>query len=416
MRVEKLICLFVFVASASICQGESAIFAPVSGYEANDILGSEYFSGYDVDGNNVVGWVDDWVNDIHSLKMCNKAGTQTTDLGGPGDYSYGWNNFVKLDPSGDSAWAGFSVFGNTDDRIYQVDLATGTWSYRATMAGNFELEFFGGEPYVSGLNSTNWSDPSSIWLLDVSGNNNHELIASIGGYSAGFAFDSSGNLYYATNGLSDNVLIRYTATQIADAVETGGLGFSDAALLSDIDGGAYDTDVDDADNVLFSANGTYSYTAIWDGAAGSGTNYELIGTGNGQWGNWFCFVDSQGDVSTGGSLYQSDYFFNGIAEICVPESALLMWSARNVEKAIASKKAAQKAIDKALVEERAAAKILNILRGSDELDGIRAGDIVKARRKIQSAIQHEIQSKNALRKSGNKLEDASDILTGEDGL
>ena len=416
MRVKNLICLFVFVASGAICRADSAIFAPVSGYEANDILTTECFSGYDVDGNDVVGWVDDWGNDIHSLKICNKLGTEIIDLGGPGDYSYGWNNFVKLDPSGDSVWVGFSVFGSTDDRIYQVDFATGTWSYRATMAGNFELEFSGGNPYVSGLNSTNWSDPLCIWLLDVSGNNNHDLIALIGGYSAGFAFDSSGNLYYATNGFSGNVLIRYTATQIAGAVGAGSLSFFDATRLSDIDGGAYDTDVDDADNILFSANGTCSYTAIWDGAAGSGTNYELIGSGNGQWGNWFCFVDSQGDVTTGGSLYQSDYYFNGIAEVAVPESELLMWSARNVEKAVASKREAQKAIDKALVKEQAAAKILNILLSSDNLDGLRAGDIVKARRKIHSAIQHEIQSKNTLGRGGNKLEDALEILTGEDGL
>lgn len=416
MGLKNLICLFVFLASAATCQAESAIFAPESGYEANDILTSECFSGYDVDGNNVVGWVDDWVNDIHSLKMCNKRGTETTDLGGPGDYSYGWNNFVKLDPSGDSAWVGFSVFGNTDDRIYQVDFATGTWTYRATMAGNFELEFSGGNPYVSGLNSTSWSDPSSIWLLDVSGNDNHDLIASIGGYSAGFAFDSSGNLYYATNGLSGNVLIWYTAGQIANAVETGGLSFSEAAKLSDINGGAYDSDVDDADNVLFSANGICSYTAIWDGTVGSGTNYDVIGTGNGQWGNWFCFVDSQGDVTTGGSLYQSDYYFNGIAEVSVPESALLMLAVRNIEKAIASKEEAEKAIDKALVKEQAATKVLDILRYSDDLDGLRPGDIVKARRKIHSAIQHEIQSKNTLRKSGKKLDDALDILTGEDGL
>jgi len=321
ISLRSLICLIIVLAISTISEADSAFFAPEPGYQANDILITVSFSGYEAYGSNVIGWAGG------SLKTYSKNGTQTNDFGSPPDYSDYWNNFVKLDPSGDSAWVGFSVSGNTDDRIYQIDLSSGTWNYRATMAGNFEIEFSGGNPYVSGLNSTNWSDPSSIWLLDVSGGDNHDLIVSIGGYSAGLGFDDLGNLYYATNGISGgNILIQYTATQIANAIGTESLSLSEATKLSDIDGGAYDIDVDDASNVLYNANGGAiipSYTAVWDGNTGSGTNYDLIGTGKGKWGDWFSFMDTEGDVTTSGSLYQADFYFNGIAEVAVPEPATI---------------------------------------------------------------------------------------------
>jgi hypothetical protein len=325
MASGRMMSLILVLAISTISKADSIFFAPEPGYQANDILTTVYFNnGYDAYGSNVIGWAGG------SLKIYGKNGTLTNDFGGPPGYSNSncWNSFVKLDPSGDSAWVGFTVSGNTDDRIYQIDLTSGTWNHIATMAGNFEIEFSGGNPFVSGLNSTNWSAPSSIWLLDVSGGNNHDLIASIGGYSAGLGFDDLGNLYYATNGISGgNILIQYTATQIANAIGTESLSLSEATKLSDIDGGAYDTDVDDAGNVLYNTNGGAvipSYTAVWNGNTGGGTNYDLIGTGKGEWGDWFSFMDTEGDVTASGSLYQADFYFNGVAEVTVPEPATMV--------------------------------------------------------------------------------------------
>ncbi|MBN1435623.1 MAG: PEP-CTERM sorting domain-containing protein [Sedimentisphaerales bacterium] len=310
----------------STAYADSTFLVAQPGYQSSDILTSQSVAGYDVQGDNVIAWINDYVNG-GSLKLMNTSGTVISDLGTPAGYDYGWNNFVRLDPSGDSVWVGMSVDGNTDDRIYQVDLATQSWAYKATMAGNFEMEFSGGNAYVTGLNSTSWLDPTSIWLLDTSGSNDHDCIAAIGGYSAGFAFDSAGNVYYATNGLADNALISFSAAQVAAAVGASSMDINDATILSDLLGGGYDTTVDEADNVICNANYSGSdtepeshYVAMWNGNVGSGTNYDVLATAQGPWGDWISLIDSQGNVTVDGSIYQADFYYNGIAELsAVPE-------------------------------------------------------------------------------------------------
>ena len=305
--------LILFPATAL---ADSAFFDPVAGYAANDILTDVNFVGYDVFGSSVVGWGNS------SLNVYNKSGGVTTSLGTPDGYSGYWNSFVRLDPSASSAWVGFTIDENTDDRIYQVDFGTGTWTHKATMANNFDMEFYGGNTYVSGLNSTSWSDPNCIWLLDTSGSDNHDKIVEMEGSSAGLAFDNEGNTYYAYR--NDSGLYRWDATDVAGATGIGHLVLADGTKLSDIEAGAYDTDVDDAGNVLFNGNGSYSYTALWDGNAGDGYNYDCIGVGDpsGEGYNWFTFIDSAGDITEigGGALYQTDYAPYGIAEVnAVPE-------------------------------------------------------------------------------------------------
>jgi len=193
---------------AGVAAADSAILTPMPAGErtATDILtGAGYFVGFDVSGDSVVGWASG------SLKQFDKSsGAVLADLGAPSGYS-GYNSFVRMDPSGNSAWAAFTVYdGTNDDRIYQVDISTGTWTHEATLACNFDLEFSGGNAYVSGLNSGNWSDPTCIWQLDTSGADNHDKIVEMSGNSAGLAFDASGNAYYASN---DALLYRW-ASQI----------------------------------------------------------------------------------------------------------------------------------------------------------------------------------------------------------
>ena len=311
--------LILFPATAL---ADSAFFDPASGYAANNILTNVNFVGYDVFDSSVVGWGN------NSLNVYNKSGGVSTALGTPSGYNDYWNSFVRLDPSASSAWVGFTVSGGTDDRIYQVDFITHTWTHKATMASNFDMEFYGGNPYVSGLNSTSWSDPNCIWLLDTSGSDSHDKIVEIGGNSTGLAFDNSGNAYCADYNASG--LFRWGAADVAGATGTTYLTIANGTKLSDIEQGAYDTDVDDAGNVLFNGNGGgSSYTAIWNGTGGNGYNYDYIGVGDpsGAGWNWFNFIDSEGDVTAvgDGALYQTDYAPYGVAEVnAVPEPATIL--------------------------------------------------------------------------------------------
>lgn len=316
--MKKLLTLTIVMFMVSSAMAASSILDPMPGYTANDILTGYYFSGYDVSGSQVVGWANS------SLKVLAKDGTSETDLGTPDSYT-GWNSFVRLDPSGNSAWVGFTTSGNADDRIYQVDLTAGTWTHKATMAGNFDMEFSGGNAYVSGLNSTDWDDPTCIWLLDTSGSDIHDKIVEMSGNSAGLAFDSVGNAYYASSDGSDSTLHRWNAADVAGAIGASHLTYGDGTKLSDLELGAYDTDVDDADNVIFNGNTGYRYDAMWNGTAGDSCNYDYLAVGStGGW-NWHGYLDSEGDVSASGDgvFYQADFNFNGIAEVNVPEPATM---------------------------------------------------------------------------------------------
>lgn len=304
---------------------DSAFFDPMTGYAANDIQTGVSLGGYDTFGSSVVGWGND------SLNVYDKTGGVTKALGTPTGYSGYWNSFVRLDPLKTSAWVGFTMGGNTDDRIYKVDFATSTWTHKATMACNFDMEFYDGNPFVSGQNSTNWDDPNSIWLLDTTGANNHDKIVEIRGNATGLAFDGSGNAYNATyDGYgAPGELFRWDATSVAGAIGTGHLAIADGTKLSDIELSAYDTDVDDAGNVLFNGNGSYVYTAIWDGTEGDGYNYDYIGVGDssGAGWNWFTFIDSEGNVTEvdGGALYQTDSAAYGIAEVNAVPIPAAVW-------------------------------------------------------------------------------------------
>ena len=301
------------LASSSIVDVSASVYSA----EANDVLTGYFIGGYDVMGTTTYAWAN------NSLQIINNTTETSINLGTPTGYS-GWNSFVTADGDG-GAYVGFTVSGNTDDRIYHVD-SSGSWDHVATMAGNFDMEIYDGNAYVSGLNSTNWSDPNSIWLLDESGANDHDLIVEMSGNSAGIAFDNSGNAYYASY---DKMLYTWDAADIAGAIGTGYLTYGDGTQLATLEAGAYDITVDDAGHVIFNGNTSYNYIAMWNGTEGAGSNYDYIGIGPSS--HWYTFIDAEGDVTQygGGSLYQGDYYNFGLAEVNavpVPAAILLMGS------------------------------------------------------------------------------------------
>ncbi len=313
--------LSVLLGPATSAMAASAIIDTVAGYEANDRWTSMYPGGQDVYGDDVAVYHDSelWIYD--------RVGSSgTVNLGAPGGYS-GWNSFVTYNVSGDSIWVGFTVSGNTDDRIYEVTNlgGGGTWTHQATLACNFDVAFSGGNPYVSSVNDPTWMAPNSIWLLDTSGSNNHDKIAEVTGNSAGLDFDSFGDLYYGTYTSPSNSLIRYTAAQVSGAVGVGHLALADAETLSSLASGAYDTEVDGAGNVMLTSGG--STLLMWNGTAGTGNNCDTIGTGAGAGWHWFGMISATGDVTQigGGAAYLADgWYCPGLAEIrAVPEPSTI---------------------------------------------------------------------------------------------
>ncbi len=319
MKMKRLtVIVSIMVMSCGLCLAASSIVAPVEGKAAYDILTDYAFGGFDLVGDQIVGWAGG------SLKVFDIPGGTSTDLGMPSGYS-AYNSFVRQDPSGSSAWVGFTVMGNTDDRIYQVDYATGTWTQKAALAGNFDLEFYNSTPFVTATNSTNWQDPTCVWALDSTGSDNHDKIIEMNGTSAGLAFDTSGNLYYASGyGATELTLYKWDGADVQNSIGAGNLTYLDGTKLSDLEATAYDIDIDDAGNVIFNGNGLSSFTAMWNGTAGDGMNYEKLSVGA-LTNNWHSFIDSVGDVSADdGAYYQADGGFGvtGIA-VVVPEPATL---------------------------------------------------------------------------------------------
>ncbi|MGD9162708.1 MAG: PEP-CTERM sorting domain-containing protein [Desulfobacteraceae bacterium] len=314
----------VFLFMPAITMAASAFVDTFPGYSANDILTNyRAIGGYDVVGNTTYAWQGG------TLKVLdNDTNSTRYDWGAPAGYSE-TNSFVRYDGSG-GVYVGFAS-NSSDDRVYHVN-SSGTWSHVATLNGNFDMEIYGGNAFVSGLNG---GSDNAIWLLDESGSNNHDLIIQTSGSSAGLAFDNSGNAYYASY---DAELYTWDATSISGAIGIGNLTYANGTKLSDLEAGAYDVVVDDAGNVIFSANAsdyTYSFNALWNGTEGAGINYDYIGLGaNGAYMDWFAFLDAEGDVTAfgGGSLYQAEsawYGYYGIAEIKavpVPGSILLLGS------------------------------------------------------------------------------------------
>lgn len=193
------------------------------------------------------------------------------------DESYsGFPSFITLSPDEESLWVGFTTSDNSDDRIYQVDRFDKTWEHIATMPANFDLAFWKGQALLTGLNSISWSDPSGIWLLDESGDDEHRLIIATGGYSAGLDTDEEGNVYYATSYFSENALLKWHEADVSATIESlkDTLKVEAATVLASLPAGAYDLDLDAAENIVFNCN---NFVLNFIGAI-KGSTYDTLAT------------------------------------------------------------------------------------------------------------------------------------------
>ena len=236
---------------------------------------------------------------IHRIDL--RSGQEVKILGAPGDYEVNhYASFLTIHPDGQTVWAGYTSDGNTDDRIYSVNVETGQWMIQARFPGNFDLLFWNDSILVSGLNSTSWGDPNAIFILDTTGGNQHRKIIDVGGNSAGMALDSSGDLYYGTSYFMDpNSLVRWDSADLAAVIGNPGISplqISDAEKLTDLPAGANDCHVDEKGSLIFNMNqfGSDKVLAIWNGTKGNGMNLDTISVATGEW-DWLGMVKTIGD-------------------------------------------------------------------------------------------------------------------------
>lgn len=318
------------LASASFVN--AATLSPSAGYGVGDALSGSTLSAFDVyqdSGAKAYGW-DSNSGTLRQYDVAN--GGVLSDFGvPPGGYAdSAFISFVRRSPDGQSVWVGFTVDGNSDDRIYEVTNldSTPTWNQRTSLAGNYDLEFStSGEAFVS-ANLGGFSNPNKLFYLDAGDSFNAIEFAEVGGYSSDFAFDSSGSLVYGTNGLGANQLVSYASGDISSFLSNPGgwspLALGDAMVLSNLPFGASGLYADDFGGIFvamsdFSAFPDASGTlAQWSGIVGSSEHLDILATAGDSLGE----LDGLGQLlpnSDTGALYQSVGFGQPGLDVLVPE-------------------------------------------------------------------------------------------------
>jgi hypothetical protein len=298
-RLNTSFALLMLLVFSGISQ---SYLTPYPGYEASDVFPAyTNFQAIDIYDTLLYGTDGDT---IHCLDL--RSGELVSKYGKPAGY-VSFPSFLAVTPDGEELWAGFTVIGNADDRIYKIDLETGDWHQEAKLGGNIDLVWWNDSILVSATNSTSWDAPGSIFVLDTSGQDKHRKIIETGGYAAGLSVDTMGGVYYGTNySMDPNVLLRWDSIVVADVVAGIGAGGSsdtlrpgDADKLSDLAAGPYDTHIDAAGNLLFNMNlfGGDKTIARWNGMEGDGLNYDILGVATGQY-DWLGYIKSEGNIDS----------------------------------------------------------------------------------------------------------------------
>ena len=76
---------------------------------------------------------------IHCLNL--ETGLEEKKFGKPEGYNGAYASFLTMSPDGKYIWTGYTVPGNSDDRIYSIEVESGTWKLQATFPGNVAWSF-----------------------------------------------------------------------------------------------------------------------------------------------------------------------------------------------------------------------------------------------------------------------------------
>lgn len=309
---------------------QAASLVPNAGYTVGQVLTGNTLGAFDVyeaAGAKAYAW-DSGTSTLRRFDV--SGGGVLADFGAPGGYTTNaFVSFVRRSPDGASVWVGFTVGGNSDDRIYEVTQldTTPVWNLRTTLAGNYDLEFSAsGAPFAS-ANLGGFSNPNKLFFLDPEDDFNAIEFAETGGFSADLTFDITGALIYGTNGMGANQLIRYAAGEIGAFLSNVGtwipLSLDDATVLSNLPNGTSGLYADAVGGVYvamsdFSGFPFAGTLAQWTGEEGTGDHLNILATAADSLGE----LDGLGALTPGtnnGTLFQSVGFGQAGIDTLVPE-------------------------------------------------------------------------------------------------
>lgn len=217
------------------------------------------------------------------------------------DQDFGvFNSFIGFDEESYELLVGFTSTNNVDDRIYRVSFFTNinnpVWEHVLTLPGNFDAEYYNGNFYIS---ATNGEPQNNIYRIDK----NEGLLEAVKiietqGSSAGFGI-FNGNFYYATaDFVNPNALYQFKSEDIIALSEDDYLTIPDNGVkLTDLTAGAYDTDVDEAGNIIFNINDFVNGSKIVVWTPNVTPNYNEIAVGYSSNYNWFGLLDVYGAMT-----------------------------------------------------------------------------------------------------------------------
>ena len=312
----SLACLCLNLESAL---ADSAFIEPTPGYAAQDTYTGHSLVSFAMGpgGNSLLAWDDG----SDSLLLLNSAGGVITNFGAPAGYggSSVFNGFVNYNADFTRAMVGFTSAGNTNDRIYEVDLTSPVpaWDQVASFAGNGDAIYHGLDVLVAGANG-GFGTPNGLWLMNGAGANTHQLLLETGGFAAGIAQDALGGVYMLTNffdfdtSVSTGQLLYISSSQVAAAVGGQVLQLADISVVADLDGGGGSVDVGPDGRVLYSLNGADGELWLYDP---SDDSFELLGTNKD-----FAFLSTVDAEGTG--WFAGAFGTDGVARVnAVPEPA-----------------------------------------------------------------------------------------------
>ncbi len=296
-RFVLLPVLFVFLLSllTSPLLAQSDL-QPQKGYHAQDVFTSwDVFSTFEVSDSLLYGNTGEQIVVFHLQHM-----EQTDTYSLPEAYT-AFPAFLTLADDGNTLWAGFTSLYNTDDRIYALDMDNNEWNFVANFPANHDLILLNEHILVSGLNSDDWNQPSSVFLLDTTGSDMHRKIIEVGGSTAGLAADAQGNVYYATYYFEqENILYRWSSEDVMSTIDDPDaqpLAIEDAEVLSALPDGVYDCHVDKGGNLLMTINASPDkILAKWKGTPSEQMNIDTLALATDET-DWLTAVKTTGNLS-----------------------------------------------------------------------------------------------------------------------
>jgi hypothetical protein len=197
-------------------------------------------------------------------------------------------NGITYSPDSTMLWVSFENFSGVDI-IYTVHTKTKEWVKRAELEGIYHIEVNGKNVLALSRVFEGMGMKASIFLLDLTGAENHKKIIDFGAGDSSWSFgiDKSGNLYSAVNDMAESKLFRWEGTAIQNIIDgtvTDTLETSHATEIlsfSDFGGGIFACQLDEVDSLLF--NYFYSgksITAVWNGIEGAESGYDTIAVSN----------------------------------------------------------------------------------------------------------------------------------------